>query len=268
VRRLALALLAAAPAFAHEFWIEPSTFRPAAGETLALRFFVGDGFPGEPYARNPARIREFVAFGEGGAVPVEGVAGRDPAGELHVGADLPRLVGYRSHHSRVVLDAARFEQYLREVGLETIIEKRAARGESKRPGREAYARCAKAILGGPGGGFERALGHPLELIPTRDPCAGPDIEFRLQLDGVPAEGLLVRAFCKDMQGDPLRARTDAAGRVRFALPRAGVWMLSAVAMREAAPALNADWESLWASVLCQVTFPQETGERQGPPAAR
>ncbi len=253
MRLLACALLAAAPAFAHEFWLEPSSFRAAEGERLSVRILVGDGFPGEPCARNPALLREFVVVGEGGAVPVPGDAGRDPAGELRIGADRPRLVGYRSCHSRVVLDAARFERYLRDVGLETIIDKRAARGESKRAGREAYARCAKAILGGPGGGIERALGHPLELVPVGDPSAGPEVEFVLRLDGAPAAGLLVRAFGKDRKGDPSPARTDRSGRVRFTLPRAGVWMLSVVAMREAPPSLDADWESLWASVTWEST---------------
>jgi hypothetical protein len=54
---LAAMLVVAAPAFAHDFWIEPSSFRPPWGPTLEVRLSVGQGFRGEPLPRNPARSR-------------------------------------------------------------------------------------------------------------------------------------------------------------------------------------------------------------------
>jgi len=248
MRALAPVLLAALPALAHEFWIEPSNFRPARGDLLQVRLMVGDGFPGEPLARNPSRIRGFVAATADRSVDIAGVAGADPAGILRVGEAAPRLLGYHGAHARIELEAEKFEAYLREVGLERIVALRRERGESKKKGREAYARCAKAVLGGPGGGHDRALGYPLELIPETDPAGSRDIVLRLRLDGGPAEGVLVRAFPKDGKSEPIGARTDREGRVSFALPRGGMWMLSGVHMREADKALDADWESLWASL--------------------
>jgi hypothetical protein len=39
-------LLAAAPAAAHDYWLVPGTFAPAAGKPVAVRLVVGDGGAG------------------------------------------------------------------------------------------------------------------------------------------------------------------------------------------------------------------------------
>src|SRR5437867_2015055 len=63
--RMALTLVAmsltavlAGKASAHEFWLAPSTYRAAAGDTVAIAAFVGTGFRGErkPYA-TPRAVR-------------------------------------------------------------------------------------------------------------------------------------------------------------------------------------------------------------------
>jgi uncharacterized GH25 family protein len=46
----------------------------------------------------------------------------------------------------------------------------------------------------------------------------------------------------------LSARSDKDGRVRFRLPRAGMWMVKAVHMIAAQPDAQADWQSFWASL--------------------
>ena len=50
----------------------------------------------------------------------------------------------------------------------------------------------------------------------------------------------------------LALRTGKDGRVRFRLPRGGMWLIKAVHMIPAPPASNADWESLWASLTFEL----------------
>ncbi len=133
---------------------------------------------------------------------------------------------------------------------------RASRGETGKPAREAFSRCAKALLdvapaGREGAGFDRVLGFTLELVPEKNPyglIAGGELPVRLLHDGKPLAGALVQAL---LHGDPsvkAAARTDKAGRVRLRLPRTGFWLVKAVEMGPAPAGVDAEWQSLWASL--------------------
>ena len=53
--RLALLLLVAGSALAHDLYIMPSSFRPQPGQALTLGFHVGDSFPNSEVAGQCAR---------------------------------------------------------------------------------------------------------------------------------------------------------------------------------------------------------------------
>src|SRR4030095_8195802 len=120
LRSPALALLAgllATPLFAHDFWIESSTFRPPPGSTVGLRLMVGQGFHGEPVPRNPALIVKFELVSASGEAPVPGLAADDPAGTVPITAAGLQEVGYRSGDSFVSLDARTVEDELHAEGV-------------------------------------------------------------------------------------------------------------------------------------------------------
>lgn len=249
---------AAAPLLAHDFWIEPSTFRPDVGATVGIALRVGEGFRGDPVPRMPGRIQRFVLASPSGESPVDGVEGQDPAGVARISEPGIQVVGYRSNTSRVDLEAAKFEQYLKEEGLEAIVAERARRGESAKPSREIYSRCAKSLLATGGGGrtgYDRELGFTLELVPEKNPYASPagaPFPLRLTYRGEPLAGTLVVALNRGAPGKPLSARTDGEGRVSFALGKPGAWLVKAVHMAPAPAESGADWESLWASLTFEV----------------
>ncbi len=192
---------------------------------------------------------------EEGMHDVPGRAGIDPAGTLRAGANGFEVVGYRSRPTHVELPAARFDDYLRAEGLDTALAARAQQGAAAGAGREAFSRCAKAVLrvgaGGRAEGFDRRLGLPLEIVPEDDPTAG-DAEgwttFLLLHRGAPLAGARVAAI---PAADPQRgraARTGVDGRVRLPIDRPGPWLVKAVHMTPAPPGSVADWESLWATL--------------------
>jgi uncharacterized GH25 family protein len=238
-------------AYAHDFWIEPSSFSPASGARVATSLKVGMGFQGEPVARNPAKVRRFVLLDSRGDVPVEGEPAADPAGVVKTRAKGIAVVGYWGNHSSITLEAAEFESYLKEEGLERVIAERARLGRASEPGREIYSRCAKAILrvGGRGGaGFDRELGCRFELIPQSPiAAAGGELVFRASYQGTPLEGALVAALRKGSTSW-VTARSGVDGRVALRLADAGIWLVKAVHMVPAPPESGADWESFWASV--------------------
>lgn len=263
-RRLALALLCLAlpgsALRAHDFWIEPSSFHPAPGARVAVRLKVGQQLKGDPMPRDPQRIERFAAIGPAGETPVPGVPGTEPAGFISFRQPGLYLLVYDSDRETVDLDADKFEKYLAEEGLEAVSAQRAKRGQSRAGARDAYSRCAKSLLrigDGPGNGFDRALGLELELIPEADPTIlppGSELPVRLLYRGKPLAGALVAALQRDDPTGKVSARSDAKGRVRLRLGRPGMWLVKAVHMIPPSAGVDADWESLWASLTFEMPF--------------
>jgi uncharacterized GH25 family protein len=252
------ALLAARSVAAHDMWIEPSLFTPAAGARVAVRLRVGQHFEGDPLPRDPARILRFTAITAAGEAPIPGVPGTDPAGLLVAAAPGTTELVYRSGRDSVELEAARFETYLAEEGLEKISALRAQRHESGSGVKELYSRCAKSLLavgGAATAGFDRVVGMPLELVPERNPyslAAGATLPLRLLFDGKPLAGAQVAALQRGRVAEQVVARTDAQGRVRLPLARPGLWLIKAVQMRPAPSGSGAQWESFWASLTFEL----------------
>ncbi|MEX0878606.1 MAG: DUF4198 domain-containing protein [Thermoanaerobaculia bacterium] len=262
---LVTALVAAAPLYAHDFWIEPSSFRPAVGSTVSARLFVGQKFRGDPVPRNPALIEKFVLVTDAGETPVEGRLGDDPAGRARVVAPGIAVIGYRSRDSFLSQEADKFEDYLHEEGLERILELRARRGESAKPSREVFSRCAKALVSSGGGsaGYDRNLGLTLELLPEKNPYllrVGQELPIRLLYEQKPLSGALVVALPYDAPDAKLSQRTDRKGRVRLRLPASGRWLVKAVHMVPASDAARADWQSLWASLTFEIPGADPVGK--------
>lgn len=252
------ALLIAAPALAHDFWIEPTTFRPQVGETVGLVLKVGQNFRGDPVPRMSESIEKFVLVSRAGEKAVEGVPGRDPAGIARISEPGYLVVGYRSRPRPIELPPEKFEQYLKEEGLEKVIAAREARGDSQKPSREIYSRCAKTLLDADGAGsngYDRTIGMRLELVAEKSPKelgGGRSMPMRLLFEGKPLAGALVVAIHREDPEKRLSARTTASGRVTLDLAPAGVWLVKAVHMVPALPSSGADWESLWASLTFEL----------------
>jgi uncharacterized GH25 family protein len=254
-RLLAVAALlgAAPPLLAHDLWIEPTSFSPEAGEIVGVRLKVGMNLAGDPVPRIPALVDQFVVASASDRKPVSGRNGGDPAGFLRVSASGAQVIGYYSRPSRIELPAEIFNPYLKEEGLDSIIDIRARRGETGAKARELYSRCAKSLLlsGSPGEKADQVLGFPLELVAERNPYAlgaEEDLPVRLSYEGRPLAGALVVALNRADSAARLSARSDRHGRVQLRLKPGGMWLLKAVHMVPAPAGSEADWQSYWASL--------------------
>lgn len=271
LRRLGMLVVAAialsrAPLFAHDLWIEPTTFSPEPGQIVGVRLRVGHLLLGfDPLPRDPALVNQFVVEDAAGRKPVYGRDGADPAGLLRVATPGLLVIGYRSNPSAIELAAEKFNQYVKEEGLDAVAELRARRNETDASARELFSRCAKSLVlsGSPSEAQgDRLLGFTLELVAERNPYAlraGEDLPVRLTYENRPLVGALVVAMNRLNPSEKLAARTDNAGRVQFRLRPGGMWLVKAVHMVQAPAGTNAQWESFWASL----TFELRTTNAEG-----
>ena len=255
---LAALVLSTVPLAAHDLWIEPTAFLPDAGKIIGLRLRVGQDFLGDPVPYNSALINQFIGVDSTGRKPVVGRDGADPAGLVRVAGPGLLVIGYQSNASPVVLPAAKFNQYLKEEGLEAIAELRARRNQTGSDAREVFSRSAKSLVlsGKPSEAeADRALGFTLELVTLKNPYvlrAGDELPVSLTYEGRPLSGALVVAMNRLNPAAKMMARTDKNGRVAFRLPQAGTWLIKAVHMIPASAGTKADWASFWASLTFEL----------------
>lgn len=263
---LALGLATAPPAAAHDFWLEPSSYRPAAGQPLTVGLREGHG-EGATVARIEDRIVRFELHGVAGRRPIAGIDGGVPAGLLPAAtlAGLgggPAWIVYRNTPARYELPADRFESYLASQGLTAAIESRRARGETGRPGRERFSRCAKTLIELPGGRgpaaaerelVTRPLGLPLEIVPEAGAVFPADkVTVRVLFRGAPLGGARLEARRRDGTEESTAVTTGADGRARLSLPAPERWLLTVVHIERlpdgATSGDGVEWESWWASL--------------------
>src|SRR5213593_2365909 len=262
---VAAVALSGAPLLAHDMWMEPTTFSPATGQIVGVRLRVGQDLLGDPIPRDPALVNQFVFEDAAGRKPLVGRDGSDPAGFLRVASAGLVVIGYRSNPSAVELAPEKFNQYLKEEGLDAVAALRARRNETGASARELFSRCAKSLVlsGSPSEAQgDRLLGFTLELVAERNPYAipaGQDLPVRLMYENRPLAGALVVAMNRQNPSERQAARTDNDGRVRFRLRPGGMWLVKAVHMVPVPAGANAEWESFWASL----TFELRTRNAQG-----
>jgi uncharacterized GH25 family protein len=253
-----LAALAGAPLTAHDFWIEPATFSPQSGQILGVRLRVGQDLLGDPVPRDPALVQRFDFEDAAGRRPLVGRTGADPAGLLRVDGHGLLVIGYLSNPSPIEMDAQKFNQYLKDEGLDAIAAFRDRRKQTGDPGREIFSRCAKSLVlsGSPDRTqADRLLGLTLELLAERNPYTirpGEDLPVRLVYANRPIAGVLVVAINRLNPAEKQLARTDSEGRARLRLKQGGMWLVKAVHMVPAPAGTHADWASYWASLTFEL----------------
>lgn len=233
IRAALLLVLACAPiAGAHDFWIEPSTFRPKAPSTITASLRVGEDFEGERVPRRSPRIESFIVRDAAGERSVAGFEGRDPAGVVRIERAGTAVIGYRGKPYPHSISRAKFEDFLREEGIGQI----RPRGDGAQ--RERFQRFAKSILGV----HDAILGFPFELVVEGDAVI-------VLYHRKPLANAHVAAISRD--GRRLSARSDREGRATLALGK-GVWLIKSVHVLPAPKGADYDWDSLRASVTLEI----------------
>ena len=152
--------------------------------------------------------------------------------------------------SYIELAAKKFEDYLREDGMEYIIAERKKLGESQKPGKERYSRFIKSLLqvgDKHDSTYKKKLEMKLEIIPLENPYqkkAGDNIKFQVLFNGKPLADKTV--FASNRNSSKQKVKTDKNGRFSFTIEKEGLWLVHLVYMQRCQKECNeADWESFW-----------------------
>jgi len=254
-------LLAASPAAAHDFWLQPDDYRPTPRAETAMTLQVGHG---EFRQRSPiaaSRIVRFEAIASDGATT-------DLRGALHLGQADDATLRFEQAGTYVLaletdaraqshLPAVRFNDYLVAEGLTPAIEARTRSQRTSADGSENYRRVAKSLMQvGPidaaaSTRVTQPIGLPLEIVPERNPYADPEAQtlpVRVFFEQRPLAGALVKLTRLENDAAPLEMqRTDRDGRASFTIPREGSWLLNVIWTRPLPRSSETDFETTFSS---------------------
>lgn len=241
MRLVGLSLIAvAAPAAAHDFWIQPQRFQVQPGVVLGVTFQVGHGASRERWGNGSDRIVQVTDVFGGKRIdqrarlrdagPADLVTSfREPG--LHV-------LALQSVYSYSDLPAIRFNDFLKEEGLVPAIAARRRAGTTNKPGLERYSRRAKALIQvGARNSTNQALatrpiGLKLEIVPELNPYAlgvSRKLPVHVLYRGRRLAGATVKFTDLDRDAKPLAiAVTDRAGRAVFNVPATGKYLLNVI----------------------------------------
>lgn len=247
-----VAILGAAPAAAHEFWIDPSAGRVEPGAGIEAQLRVGTMMKGEPYPYISRYFTRFSVTAGGVTEPVHGIEG-----------DIPAMTGIPARSGLNVIahetvpfivtheDWSAFRKYLTDEGFPSLEARHLARGLPETGFVERYIRHVKALVqAGPIDPADRDvwIGMPFEIVAEANPYQ-PDLAslpVRLFWRGEPLADWQIAVYRLADAATRENLRTDGEGRALVPLSP-GEFLLSSVMLVEQEDTPVA-WLSHWAAL--------------------
>jgi uncharacterized GH25 family protein len=239
--------------FAHEFWLEPQKFLLSIGEKINFRVFVGENFTGENVDFSLFEIKKFSHYSGKDKKNINGqLTEQNLSDFLHFDTEGNHLIAFNNSNKHIELEAEKFNEYLKDDGLDNVAAYRKKHKELNKKGTEQYQRCVKTLVqvGNIHDDTYRInTGMRLEIIPEQNPyTSDKSLTFNVLFDNKPLKNALVVVWQKGVETPNKRNfRSDAKGQIKFSFEPKGIWMVSAVNMVRHTDTKEADWQSYWGS---------------------
>ncbi len=260
-RPLLLILVTLSSAAAHDLYLLPERFHVKNGEVLTIAMHNGDAFP-ESEANAPIqRLRQVSLRSASATAEVNTLhdVGKETFGTVTVPGSGDLWLTVRSIPNFISMKPGEFISYLKEEGLNHVLEARVKSGDSGNPSRERYSKFAKSLLvaGELNDEYRKPVGFLIEIVPEKDPYrlhVGDSLPVQIFFRGQPAAGMQLEAAWSGPAGNKVQiiGVTDAKGHIDVPLKAAGKWRLHSLKMERCAEPAVADWESYWASLTFEL----------------
>ena len=243
------------PILAHEFWLQPEKFIYQPGENINIRFWVGEDFDGSNWSGNREKVNTLQLWLDD---ITDDIADQvtDEKGDslqLNIMDEGTPMITFNSANSFIQLDSAKFNAYLKEDGLTSVLEYRAAHNENDSSGRELYQRSVKTLVqvGDKKSNISHPTNLPLDIIPLTNPYTAKNndtLAVKVLFKHQPLANQLVNVWQR-INGKTTKQeyQTNNKGSLGFALSTSGKWMVSTVKMVRLDKDPKADWQSYWGS---------------------
>jgi uncharacterized GH25 family protein len=255
---LIMGVVLISPLFAHEFWLMPSKFKVKINEPIALTFYVGEDFMGEIWGKKRERTLKLTHFSRKNQEDLTDLAIKSDSNDLVLNFDKEgtHMVTMESKNSFIALEAAKFNDYLKDDGIDNIYQLREKNRELDKPSKEFYRRCAKTLIqvgSKLDKTFKKNTGMPLEIIPLKNPYAlkmGDKMTVQVLYNGAPLSDKMIVTWNKTAttKTRQQKLRTDAKGQMTFLLDQNGQWMVSLVHMVSVENNPEANYQSYWGNL--------------------
>ena len=242
---------------AHEFWLQPKKYRYQVGEQMSVDFMVGESFTGEFWDLKRHKVEKLEMHSLAGkkdlVKDVKSAAGNNLTYKFSQAGT--HLLVMQSDAAYIELEAAKFYDYLKEDGLDYILEERRNSNEVEKPSKENYTRFAKLLVQAGGktdDTFKKKIGLPLEIIPDKNPyslASGDYLQCQVLFEGKPSPHALVKVWSH--VGNKVFLQniyTEDDGMIKFPISSKGPWMVSSVHMIHSEKDKSI-YHSLWASLV-------------------
>lgn len=250
-------LLCSLVLFGHEFWLHPDKFYYQPGETINIRFKVGENFDGENWTGNQSKVQNLQLYFNNVNDSCTKHLGSQKGDSLQLAItdEGTAMLAFHSTNTFIELEAEKFNEYLAEDGLENVLDHRTKNNELKKPGKEYYQRCAKTIIqvgNKTSNNYKKETGMVLDIIPKENPYTrAKDGDFKVMIlfHQKPLKNAMVKVWHRlKNKITTQNLYTDEEGEVKFFMGTLGAWMVSTVQMEPIQDDSKADWQSYWGSL--------------------
>jgi len=152
-------------------------------------------------------------------------------------------------------EAEKFKSFLKENGLDEILDRRTKTNTLASPTKEYYSSHTKLLfqVGGKNDDtYKKVNGFPVEILPLENPYAlkiGDPIHFKILFDGKPVFGVSVKVWNRfDNRTTIQNIYTEKDGTLETRVSSPGPWMVSVVRMVPSKQP-GADWQSYRGSLV-------------------
>jgi len=245
--------------FGHEYWLEPESFFLKPGGRSDIRLFLGEGLQVEeemPYRSSKTSIFRLHSFDGTFDLARDMKDEAKPLFSFSAQKSGTYLLAMERNWSHITLEPEKFDEYLREDGMEYIIAEREKLGEATKKGSERYSRFIKALIqvgGKRDKTFLQRTGMRFEIVPQANPYSlkvEDELSVQVLFEGKPLADKVL--FADNRDGESIgkqRVSTNVDGIARVKLDRKGVWLIRLVFMQRCTKNCEgADWESFWGAL--------------------
>jgi uncharacterized GH25 family protein len=249
----------AAPAAAHDTWLQPRRTSVLPGTIAQIDFTSGNKFATFDAAIKSDRIVTARARLNAKTIDIQPGAPDKKSLELRVPLSDPGIatIWLSLAPKSIELNRKEVQHYLDEIDAPALLMQAWYAGKGSKPWREIYSKHAKTFVrvGRPKAdrSWSEPVGMPLEIVPEKDPTAlraGDEFPVRVLKNGAPLIDFSL-GIVHDGKTNRAFKKTDAAGRAVFKLARPGKWLLRGTELRSSNKPAT-DWESDFATLSFEV----------------